>query len=77
LNLDEIFTYHPPFGDQAQRYVALRDKAKELATLMVASTPASAEQTLAIRHVQQAVMFANAAIAINELAPPVPEKQAF
>lgn len=66
LNLDEIFTYHAPFGDQPQRYIALRDKAKELAVLIQTTTPASREQSTALTNVQQAVMWANAAIAINE-----------
>lgn len=66
LNLDGIFTYHKPFGTQQDRYVALRDKAKELAKMIETSCPDSRERSLAITNVQQAVMWANAAIAINE-----------
>lgn len=66
LNLDNIFVYHAPHGDQQERYVALREKAKELAVLIQASTPESREQSVALTNVQQAVMWANAAIAINE-----------
>jgi hypothetical protein len=65
-SLDEIFTYHAPFGSQQARYVAIREKAKELALLVQNSTPASREQSVAITNIQQAVMWANAAIAINE-----------
>jgi hypothetical protein len=64
-DLDAIFTYHPPKGDQADRYVQLRENALELASLILDLVPDSAERTLAIRHVQQAVMFANAGIAIH------------
>jgi hypothetical protein len=32
--IDNSFTYHAPKGDQQERYVALRDKAKELAHLI-------------------------------------------
>ena len=65
-NLNNIFTYHAPFGDQAERYTKLRAQGKVLAqTIMDLSLP-SAEQTIAIRKVQEAIMFANAAIAINE-----------
>jgi hypothetical protein len=64
-DLDEIFTYHKPDEVQAAKYVALRTKAKELALLILTNVPASAEQTTAIRHVQEAVMFANAGIAIH------------
>lgn len=66
LDLDNIFTYHAPLGDQAERYTRLREAAKEFAKLIVELTPESAEQTLAIRDVQRATMLANAAIAINE-----------
>lgn len=60
------FTYHPPKGNQAERYVAIRNKAKELAMTIVELTPRCADQTAAIRKVREAVMTANAAIAINE-----------
>ncbi len=66
MDIDNIFVYHRPFGDQPDRYVALREKAKELARLIQSLTPASAEQTLAMRDLQRCVMMANAAIAINE-----------
>ena len=66
LDLDNIFTYHKPFGTQQDRYVALRDKAKELAKLIEESCPDSRERSLAITCVQQTTMWANAAIAINE-----------
>lgn len=66
LDLDNIFTYHAPHGTQQERYVAIRDKAKELAALIQKATPESREQSVALTNVQQAVMWANAAIAINE-----------
>lgn len=62
----EVFTYHAPKGDQQHRYEVLRCKARELADMMLLMTPASAEQTLALRDLQRCVMMANAAIAINE-----------
>lgn len=63
-DIAEIFVYHDKPA-QAPKYIEIRNKAKELASLILDCTPESAEQTLAIRHVQQAVMFANAAIAIH------------
>ena len=72
IDVERIFTYHPPKGDQAERYVLLRDAAKGLALLIRGSTPISPEQTLAIRKLQECVMFANAAIAINEAGEPEP-----
>ena len=51
--------------------VIVRDaaKAKEFAELLLKLTPTSGEKMLAFRHLQQAVMYANAAIAINETRP--------
>ena len=69
MNIDETFTYHKPFGDQAARYVEIREDAKRLAATIKRCSPASAEQTLALRDVQRAVMMANASIAINEKEP--------
>ena len=65
-DIDNRFTYHAPTGDQPQRYVAIREKAKELAELIVASSKPSREQSLAITNLEQAVMWANAGIARNE-----------
>lgn len=64
--IENIFTYHKPFGDQAPRYGAIRDKAKELALVFNEAAPESCEKSLALTHLQQAVMWANASIAINE-----------
>ena len=66
LDLDAIFTHHAPKGTQVQRYPDIRDAGKRFAQTILDNTPASAEQTLAVRAVQQAVMWANAAIAIHE-----------
>ena len=66
LILDKIFTYHAPKGDQPERYVALREKGKALAELVESVCPDSREKSLAITSIQQAIMWANASIAINE-----------
>lgn len=60
------YTYHAPKGDQQERYVALREKAKELALLIVELTPYSREQSVALTDLEKAIMAANAAIARNE-----------
>ncbi len=64
--VQRTFTYHPPKPDQQPRYAAIRDKAKELALLLIEVTPESREQSLALTHLEEAVMFANASIARNE-----------
>lgn len=66
LPLDHIFTYHKPKDDQPERYERLRAKAKELAMLVDELCPESREKSLAITNIQQASMWANASIAINE-----------
>ena len=66
MDIENTFTYHKPFGTQQDRYVEIRAKAKELAEIIVKDTPVSREQSVALTHLQTAIMFANAAIAINE-----------
>lgn len=65
-DLDKRFTYHPPKGDQSQRYETLRREARNLADSIDALAPDSREKSLAITNLEQAVMWANAAIARNE-----------
>jgi hypothetical protein len=64
--IERTFTYHSPKNDQPDRYVMLRDKAKDLAYDIVKNTPSSREQSLAITHLEEAIFYANAAIARNE-----------
>lgn len=64
--LEKNFTYHPPFGTQQDRYVAIRDKAKELAALVLESCPESRERSVALTDIESSVMWANASIARNE-----------
>lgn len=64
--IEKVFTYHPPKEGQAERYVALRGKAKELAELVDAECPNSREKSLALTKLEEVIMWANAAIARNE-----------
>jgi len=64
--IENNFTYHAPKGDQAERYTALRAKAKELALLIIDSTPASREQSVALTELETCTFWANAAIARGE-----------
>lgn len=65
-DLENRFSYHPPKGDQFARYGELRAKARELAVMINELSPESREKSLAITHLEDAVMWANAAIARNE-----------
>lgn len=60
------FTYHPPKGDQVARYGEIRDAAFDFASIILTLTPKCEDQDAAIRKIREAVMTANAAIAINE-----------
>lgn len=61
--LENWFTYHSPNADQEQAYQDIREAGMNLASVIVARTPTSADQTAALRKVREAVMTANAAIA--------------
>lgn len=64
--MNNDYVYHAPKDDQAERYILIREKAKELAILIVGCTPRSREQSVALTDLDHAVMMANAAIARNE-----------
>ena len=65
-NVDKVFTYHPPKGDQQKRYEELRDCAKGLAKRIASSCPESRERSLAFTKLEESFMWANASIARNE-----------
>lgn len=65
-DLANRFTYHAPLPDQPERYTVLRGEAKGLATRILALTPPSREQSLALTKLEEAIFWANAAIARNE-----------
>ena len=62
-HLNNWFVYHEATVDQVIQYQAIRQKAKDLATTILANCPLSADRTDAIRKVREAVMIANASIA--------------
>ncbi len=65
--LDEVFTYHAASPEQQAAYVAIRSQAKVLCRSIIDNVPDCADKTAAIRLVREAVMTANAAIALNGL----------
>ncbi len=65
-DLDELFTYHAPTDEQRVQYGVLRDAAKEFAGVILQNTPACADQSAAIRKVREAIMTANAAVALDQ-----------
>lgn len=65
--LEELFTYHKPEGDQQERYQRLRTAGKILANEILKSCPPCADRSAAIRKVREALMTANASIALKGL----------
>ncbi len=66
IDFENAYTYHAPKADQPARYVAIREKAKELALLVEDCCPDSREKSLAFTKLEECVMWANASIARNE-----------
>ncbi len=66
FSMHKMFSYHPPKGDQQERYEKLRDQAKILAIKIDKYCPNSREKSLAITKLREATMWANASIACNE-----------
>lgn len=65
-DIENRFTYHKPIEGQPARYELLRASAKKFALEIVANSPPSREQSLALTKLEEAMMWANAAIARNE-----------
>ena len=63
--IENIFKYHAPKEGQSEKYEAINEKAKELAYLIDDLCPNSREKSLAITHLQETKMWANASIACN------------
>lgn len=64
--IDSWFTYHPPQGDQPERYEKIRAAAKAFARVLEANTKPCADQTAAYRKLRECVMTANASIALEQ-----------
>lgn len=63
--IENNFSYHSPMPWQPEIYHKIREKAKELAYLIDELAPNSREKSLAMTNLEQAVFWANAAIARN------------
>lgn len=64
--IESRFTYHSPKGTQPERYVLLREKAKELAFLIIKNSVISREQALALTKLEECIFWVNAGIARHE-----------
>lgn len=65
MDIENIFTYHTPIGEQLAMYQEIREAAKVFADVILSNCPLGADQTAAIRKVREAVFTANAGIALE------------
>lgn len=65
--IDTLFTYHAPSPDQIESLKLVREKAKELADVLVMCCPRSADRSAALRLLRECTMTANASIVL----PPI------
>lgn len=65
-DIENWFTYHSPDSNDIAKYKSIREAAKNLAYEILDNTPSCADQSAAIRHLREAVMTANAAIACKD-----------
>jgi hypothetical protein len=72
--IKNLFTYHPPRPDQVPRYEEIRTAAQAFAVIVNGLTPDSLEKATAIGKIQEAVMWANASIALEQNAGRVARK---
>lgn len=66
IDLENRFTSHAPKKGQQLKYAIVRGEALALAKKIVILTPNSREQYLALTKLEEAVFWANSAIARNE-----------
>lgn len=63
--ISKNFEYYPPSEKQISNYKLIRKTAKGFGILLVDNCPPSRELSLALTHLEQVVMWANASIARN------------
>ena len=69
--MEKRFSYHAPTAEALPRFTRLRAEFYRLALMVDALAPESREQSLAFTALEEAMMWANAAIARNwEYLPP-------
>ena len=63
--LDHAYGYHPPSGDQVERYAHVNAAAKHFEKAVLEACPPSADRTFATRQIRDARMTANRSIALH------------
>lgn len=65
-DLENRFTYHVSSERQIPMYEEIRQAGHTFATMIVGYAPESRERSIALRKIEEAVMWANAAIARHD-----------
>lgn len=65
-DLDNRYSYHPPVGNQAERYGLIRVEVRKLAEFLQRTCPPSRELAIAMTKLDELSFFANASIARTE-----------
>jgi len=60
-----VFSHHAPTPDKLAHYEAIHVAAKQFAQVILSHTPASSDQSAALRLLREAAMMANAAVALE------------
>ena len=60
-----VFSHHAPTPEKLHHYDAIHEGAKRFAQVILANTPAGADQRAALRLLREAAMMANAAVALD------------
>ncbi len=64
-NLSDVFSYHAPSAEDLLCYQALRTAAADFAHAIITNCPVCGDQQAALRKVREALMTANASIALK------------
>jgi len=72
--LHNNFTYHAPTTEAKKKFAALRTHFCGVAAAVDVACPNSREKSLALTKIEEAMMWANAAIARNECPPEAPSQ---
>lgn len=66
--VEQLFSYHPTNPSTGPKYDNIREAAKYFAKVIIVNTPPGSDRSAAIRKLREAVMTANAGIALCGLS---------
>ena len=62
-DIENRFAFHPATPERGEVHAAVRDECKALAYFIIHNVPEGREQSLAITHLEETMMWCNAGIA--------------